>query len=36
MMKDGAWWVNGAKITIPDVISKNGVTYVIDGVLMPK
>lgn len=35
-MKDGAWWVNGAKITIPDVISKNGVTYVIDGVLMPK
>ncbi|WP_246625304.1 fasciclin domain-containing protein [Edaphocola aurantiacus] len=36
MMKDGSWWVNGAKITIPDVISKNGVTYVIDGVLMPK
>lgn len=36
MMKDGTWWVNGAKITIPDVISKNGVTYVIDGVLMPK
>lgn len=35
-MKDGTWWVNGAKITIPDVISKNGVTYVIDGVLMPK
>lgn len=34
--KDGAWWVNGAKITIPDVISSNGVTYVIDGVLMPK
>lgn len=36
MQKDGAWWVNGAKITIPDVISSNGVTYVIDGVLMPK
>ena len=35
-MKDGTWWVNGAKITIPDVISKNGVTYVIDGVLMTK
>ncbi len=34
--KDGAWWVNDAKITIPDVISSNGVTYVIDGVLMPK
>ena len=33
--KDGAWWVNDAKITIPDVISNNGVTYVIDGVLMP-
>jgi len=34
--KDGAWWVNDAKITIPDVISSNGVTFVIDGVLMPK
>ncbi|RYZ29588.1 MAG: fasciclin domain-containing protein, partial [Sphingobacteriales bacterium] len=34
--KDGAWWVNDAKITTPDVISSNGVTYVIDGVLMPK
>lgn len=34
--KDGAWWVNGAKITTADVISSNGVTYVIDSVLMPK
>ncbi|WP_449435045.1 fasciclin domain-containing protein [Pedobacter steynii] len=34
--KDGTWWVNDAKITIPDVISSNGITYVIDGVLMPK
>ncbi|TDQ11688.1 putative surface protein with fasciclin (FAS1) repeats [Pedobacter metabolipauper] len=34
--KDGAWWVNDAKITIPDVISSNGVTFVIDSVLMPK
>lgn len=34
--KDGSWWVNDAKITIPDVVSSNGVTYVIDGVLMPK
>jgi uncharacterized surface protein with fasciclin (FAS1) repeats len=34
--KNGEWWVNDAKITIPDVISSNGVTYVIDGVLMPK
>ncbi|MFD0941289.1 fasciclin domain-containing protein [Pedobacter boryungensis] len=35
-MKDGKWMVNGVNITIPDVISSNGVTYVIDGVLMPK
>ena len=34
--KDGAWWVNGAKISVADVISSNGVTYVIDAVLMPK
>ncbi len=35
-MKDGKWWVNDAMITIPDVVSSNGVTYVIDTVLMPK
>jgi uncharacterized surface protein with fasciclin (FAS1) repeats len=35
-MKDGKWMVNGVNITIADVISSNGVTYVIDGVLMPK
>ena len=34
--KDGAWWVNDAQISTADVISSNGVTYVIDGVLMPK
>ena len=34
--KDGKWSVNGANITIADVISSNGVTYVIDAVLMPK
>jgi len=39
--KDGKWMVWDAKggsanITIADVISSNGVTYVIDGVLMPK
>jgi len=39
--KDGKWSVKDAKgasanITIADVISNNGVTYVIDGVLMPK
>jgi len=38
--KDGKWAVSDAKggkvnITIADVISSNGVTYVIDGVLMP-
>jgi uncharacterized surface protein with fasciclin (FAS1) repeats len=35
--KDGAWWINGtSKIEIADVVSTNGVTYVIDTVLMPK
>jgi uncharacterized surface protein with fasciclin (FAS1) repeats len=39
--KDGKWMVKDAKgntanITVADVISSNGVTYVIDGVLMPK
>lgn len=39
--KDGKWMIkdargNTANITIADVISSNGVTYVIDGVLMPK
>jgi uncharacterized surface protein with fasciclin (FAS1) repeats len=39
-MKDGKWMVKDAKgntanITIADVVSSNGVTYVIDGVLMP-
>lgn len=38
--KDGKWTVTDAKgavanITIADVISSNGVTYVIDAVLMP-
>lgn len=36
-MKDGKWWINdSAMIEIPDVISSNGVTYVIDTVLMPQ
>lgn len=34
--KDGKWFVNGAQITIADVISSNGVTYVIDAVVLPK
>ncbi len=36
-MKKGQWWINGsAMIDIADVISSNGVTHVIDSVLMPK
>jgi uncharacterized surface protein with fasciclin (FAS1) repeats len=35
-VKDGKVMVNGAKVTIPDVVSSNGVTHVIDGVVMPK
>lgn len=34
--KDGKWMVNGAWITIADVVSSNGVTHVIDAVAMPK
>lgn len=33
---DGQWWINNsAMITIADVMSSNGVTHVIDTVLMP-
>lgn len=35
-MKDGKWWVNNAEILIPDVISSNGVTFVVDTVLLPQ
>ncbi len=36
-LKDGKWWINqSAMIEIADVISSNGVTFVIDSVLMPK
>lgn len=35
-MKDGKVMIDGANVTIPDVISSNGVTHVIDAVVMPK
>lgn len=35
-VKDGKVMIDGANVTIPDVISSNGVTHVIDAVLMPK
>ena len=35
-VKDGKVMINGATVTIPDVVSSNGVTHVIDAVLMPK
>ena len=35
-VKDGKVMVDGARVTTADVISSNGVTHVIDGVLMPK
>lgn len=36
-MKDGKWWINdAAMITIADVVSSNGVTHVVDTVLLPK
>ena len=35
-IKDGKVMIDGATVTIPDVVSSNGVTHVIDGVVMPK
>lgn len=35
-IKDGLVKINGATVTIPNVVSSNGVTHVIDAVLMPK
>lgn len=35
-VKDGKVMVGGATVTIADVVSSNGVTHVIDAVLMPK
>ncbi|MBC7890231.1 MAG: fasciclin domain-containing protein [Ferruginibacter sp.] len=35
-VKDGVVKINGAVVTIADVVSSNGVTHVIDGVLLPK
>ncbi|RTQ52440.1 fasciclin domain-containing protein [Hymenobacter gummosus] len=34
-VKDGTVMVGGATVTIPDVVSSNGVTHVIDKVLLP-
>ncbi|HEU4470349.1 MAG TPA: fasciclin domain-containing protein [Flavisolibacter sp.] len=35
-IKDGKVMINDANVTIADVISSNGVTHVIDGVVLPK
>lgn len=35
-VKDGAVMIDGATVSTADVISSNGVTHVIDAVLMPK
>lgn len=35
-IKDGKVMINGANVTIADVISSNGVTHVIDAVILPK
>jgi uncharacterized surface protein with fasciclin (FAS1) repeats len=35
-VKDGKVMINGATVSIADVVSSNGVTHVIDEVLMPK
>ena len=35
-IKDGKVMINGANVTTADVVNSNGVTHVIDAVLMPK
>lgn len=35
-IKDGKVMIDGANVTIADAVSSNGVTHVIDAVLMPK
>lgn len=35
-IKEGKVMINGANVIIADVISSNGVTHVIDGVILPK
>ncbi len=35
-IKDGKVMIDGATVTIADVVSSNGVTHVIDAVVMPK
>jgi uncharacterized surface protein with fasciclin (FAS1) repeats len=35
-MRDGKVMINGANVTTADVISSNGVTHVVDGVILPK
>ena len=35
-IKDGKVMINGANVTIADAVSSNGVTHVIDAVLLPK
>ncbi len=35
-VKDGKVMINGATVTIADAVSSNGVTHIIDKVLMPK
>ncbi|HUQ66812.1 MAG TPA: fasciclin domain-containing protein [Flavitalea sp.] len=35
-IKDGRVMINGANVTIADAVSSNGVTHVIDAVLLPK
>lgn len=35
-VKDGKVMINGANVSIADVVSSNGVTHVIDAVVMPK
>ena len=34
--KDGKWFIDNAQVIIPNVMSSNGVTHVINAVMLPK
>ena len=33
--QNGKWHINNATVTIPDVLSANGITFIVDAVLLP-
>jgi uncharacterized surface protein with fasciclin (FAS1) repeats len=35
-MRDGMVMIDSARVSMPDIVSSNGVIHVMDGVMMPK